>query len=425
MAVSLGQDAAAAADHRLDEPSGEGEGAGLLDDTALLRRLLDHIAAGTTDLADETWTEPVAHYRSADRLAAEVERVLRRQPAVLCPSAALPGPGSYLAREVAGVPLVAVRGRDGVVRAFRNSCRHRGTAVASGSGCEKQLSCPYHGWVYGLDGALRHVPDAQGFPGLDRADRGLVPVRSEERAGLVLVVQDEAPAGEASTIGPLPPLVTADMTLAGADEAEIQCNWKVFLEGFLEGYHLKATHRGTFLPFGYDNVTVVETFGRHSRVSFPFRRIEALRSRPPAEWRLDGMGTFVHHLFPNTVVVRLSHHTTVVVLEPLAVDRTRLHTFRLAAPRPDHRPPGDPEAGAGADAATGSSSGTEAEAALRRDVDFVTQGAAEDLAMAYDVQRGLASGANDVLTFGRFEGALSHLHRQLHELVDGPVPPAT
>jgi nitrite reductase/ring-hydroxylating ferredoxin subunit len=365
----------------------------LLDDSALIRRIFDHLDNGTTDLAPETWSEPVANYLSPARLAAEIE-VLRRQPTPFCPSAALPSAGSYLARSAAGVPIVAVRGRDGRVRAFRNACRHRGTALLAGSGCSKALVCPYHGWVYGLDGSLRQVPDAHGFPGLEKADRGLVAVRAEERAGLVFVTQD----GE-EPVGWLPELLADDQQLVSSGSSEIDVNWKVFAEGFLEGYHINATHRETFLPFGYDNVNVVEAFGRHSRVTFPFRRVEALRDRPPASWRIDGMATVVHQVFPNTMVVRLSHHTLVAMLEPTAVDRTRLVTFGLAGPSASGEPSTD----------------------AQRDADFVALGAAEDLAMARAVQEGLAGGANDVLTFGRFEGAIGHFHRQLDELVDGVV----
>jgi phenylpropionate dioxygenase-like ring-hydroxylating dioxygenase large terminal subunit len=367
----------------------------LLDDSTLIRRIFDHLDNGTTDLAPETWSEPVANYLSPARLAAEVE-VLRRQPAPFCPSAALPSAGSYLARTAAGVPIVAVRGRDGRVRAFRNACRHRGTALVAGGGCSKALVCPYHGWVYGLDGSLRQVPDGYGFPGLDKVDRGLVAVRAEERGGLVFVTQDDRDGD--SSAGWLPPdLIADDQQLTSSGDTEIEANWKVFAEGFLEGYHIKATHRETFLPLGYDNVNVVETFGRHSRVTFPFRRIEGLRDRPPDSWHIDGMATVVHHVFPNTMVVRFSHHTLVAVLEPLAVDRTRLVTFQLG----------------------GRSSPGDASADVRRDADFVALGAVEDLAMAEAVQAGLATGANDVLTFGRFEAALAHFHRQLDELV-GP-----
>jgi phenylpropionate dioxygenase-like ring-hydroxylating dioxygenase large terminal subunit len=369
-----------------------------VDDPTLVDRIFDHLDGGTTDLAPDTWREPVAHYRSPARLEREIELVLRRQPVPFCPSAAVPDTGSYLAREAAGVPLVVVRGRDGIVRAFRNACRHRGTAVATDAGCAKSLVCPYHGWVYGLDGGLRHVPDAHGFPDLDPSTRGLVGVAAVEQGGLVFV--DQEGGMSASPADHLPVLIEPDQVLLARNEAVVEVNWKVLVEGFLEGYHLKATHRETFFPFGFDNVTVVEASGRHSRITFPFRRIEALRDVPPDERRVDGTVTFVHHVFPNVIVARLSHHTTMVVLDPVAVDRTRFVTFTLARAQDGGGTPSD----------------------AVRDTEFVRLGAAEDLAVAMGVQRGLASGANEVLEFGRFEGAITHFHRQLHELVDRAGP---
>jgi phenylpropionate dioxygenase-like ring-hydroxylating dioxygenase large terminal subunit len=366
----------------------------LLDEPALIGRVLEHLDNGTTDLATDTWREPVEHYRSPDRLRRELHEVLRRQPVAFCPSAALARVGDYVAREAAGVPLVAVRDRDGAVRVFRNSCRHRGTALVSGRGCAQSFVCPYHGWVYRLDGALRHVPDAHGFPCLDPAERGLVAVSAVEHGGLVFVSQDGAPVS-ASALADVPELVGADQTLLGSDAIPVAANWKVLVEGFVEGYHIKATHPETFLPFGYDNVTVVETSGRHTRVTFPFHRIEALRERPVEQRRVEGMATLVHHVFPNVIVARLSHHTTMVVLEPEATNRTTLVTYQLT-----NRP-----------AATSTD-------AAARDADFVTLGAIEDRDIACAVERGLASGANDVVEFGRFEGALTHFHRQLCALLD-------
>jgi phenylpropionate dioxygenase-like ring-hydroxylating dioxygenase large terminal subunit len=139
----------------------------LADDATVVQRILDHIDKKTTDLGETVWREPVEHYRSAARFDAERE-VLRRFPVGFCPSAALPAAGTYVAREAAGTPLLAVRGDDGRVRAFRNACRHRGTQLVSGAGCEKAFVCRYHGWTYALDGRLRHVPDEHGFPGLDK-----------------------------------------------------------------------------------------------------------------------------------------------------------------------------------------------------------------------------------------------------------------
>ena len=183
-----------------------------MDDQSVAQRVLDHIANGTTDVGEEVWREPVVNYRSEQRLAAEIEQVLRRSPTPFCPSAALPEAGSYVAREAAGVPIVVVRGTDGEVRAFRNACRHRGMQVASGSGCARAFVCRYHGWTYNLEGRLRHIPHEEGFPGFDKEAHPLVPVAATERLGLVFVTQDEPASGTIRSSG-LTRLITPDQRL--------------------------------------------------------------------------------------------------------------------------------------------------------------------------------------------------------------------
>src|SRR5262245_55653598 len=177
----------------------------LMDDEVVAARVLGHIAAGTTDVAPEAWREPVEHYRCPERLADEVGLVLRRAPTPFCPTAAMPAAGSYVAREAAGTPLLAVRGRDGAVRAFRNACRHRGMPLASGSGQAMGFVCRYHGWTYALDGRLRHIPDEHGFPGLDKGCHGLVSVAAVEGHGLVFIAQDAPTTGE--SLDELPDLI--------------------------------------------------------------------------------------------------------------------------------------------------------------------------------------------------------------------------
>jgi phenylpropionate dioxygenase-like ring-hydroxylating dioxygenase large terminal subunit len=364
-----------------------------LPDTAVAARVLAHVRAGTTDEAEGTWREPVASYRSPERLARELG-VLRRRAVPFCPSAALPEAGSWVAREAAGTPLLAVRGADGAVRAFLNACRHRGAQLAAGAGCARSFVCPYHAWTYRLDGTLAHVPHAHGFPDLDPARSGLVPVRCEERLGLVLVTQEPGETDAAACVAGIPDLSANGSRLLAANEFEAPVSWKIWLESFLEGYHIRATHPKSFYPYGYDNLTVVESCGPNSRVTFPFRRIESLAEVAPEARRVEGLLTYVYHVFPNVLVTVLSHHTNVVVLEPLAVDRTRLVVYALAN-----------RAGGEADVA-----------AAKRDAEFVNRtGAAEDLAVVTAIQRGLASGANEHFTFGRFEGAIAHFHRTLGE----------
>ena len=364
----------------------------LMSDALIVERVFSHIANGTTDMGDEVWREPVANYRSEERLEREIRQVLRRSATPFCPSAALPEPGSYLARPAAGTPIVAVRGRDGLVRAFRNVCRHRGMEVAAGSGCAKVFVCGYHGWAYGLDGRLQHVPHAHGFPGLDKERHGLVPVAAAERHGLVFV-QQEGDLDERS-LDELPPLLAGDQKILSTSERDNEANWKILLEGFIEGYHIKPTHPESFYPYGYDNLNVVETFGRNSRVIYPFRRIEKLATVSPAERNLTGYVTYVYHLFPNALVIVLSSHTSLLMLEPLSIDRTRVFSYTLTH--------------------SGAAPEAEKAAAAKRDADFVSDtGLKEDRAVVCAIQRGLESGANDAFTFGRFEAAIVHFHRTL------------
>jgi phenylpropionate dioxygenase-like ring-hydroxylating dioxygenase large terminal subunit len=364
----------------------------VMDDQAVAQRVLDHIANGTTDIGWEVWREPVANYRSEKRLAAELEQVLRRSPTPFCPSAALPEIGSYVAREATGTPIVVVRGTEGRVRAFRNACRHRGMQVASGAGCSRALVCRYHGWTYNLEGSLRHIPHEEGFPGFDTDAHPLVQVTASERFGLVFVTQDE-PALADDPLAGLTSLIAPDQRLFATAEREFEVNWKILLESFIEGYHIKSTHPESFLPYGFDNLNVIDLFGRNSRVTYPFQRIKKLAKVPPQERRVEGLLTYVYHLFPNVLITVLSRHTNVVILEPMAIDRTRQITYTMTN-------------GGGDDPA--------AVAEARRDAEFVgTTGAAEDRAVVQAIQRGLASGANDAFTFGKFESAIVHFHRTL------------
>jgi phenylpropionate dioxygenase-like ring-hydroxylating dioxygenase large terminal subunit len=371
--------------------------AALLDDQAVAQKVFQHIEHKTTDAGDTVWREPVKNYISKSRFDAEINQVLRRYPMPFCPSAALPENGSYVARDAAGTPIVVVRGDDGKVRAFRNACRHRGTQIAKGSGCAKAFRCNYHGWTYRLDGSLQHIPHEQGFPGLDKKLHGLVPVEAQEKAGLVFVTQ-QGNAIEAN-LDEIPELFSADQQLFTSGEYELDLNWKVFLESFLEGYHIKPAHKETFYPFGFDNLNLVETFGYNSRITFPFQRIKKLVDIPPAQRDVKGMLTYVYQLFPNVMIAVLSHHTTMVILEPIAVDKTRVISYSLT---------------------NGVLQGKAAVAKARNDAKFVKDsGQAEDIALAKSIQASIHSDANEVFTFGHYEKLIGHFHRSLTAMLDG------
>ena len=363
----------------------------LLDDASAIERIFEHIDNGTTDLGDTLWREPVSHYFSRARFDAEIA-LLRRSPIPFCPSAALPEAGSFIARTASGTPLLVVRDNEGVVRAFINACRHRGMQVASGEGCSKTFSCPYHAWTYGLDGRLRGIPGEDAFPDIDKATHGLVPLSAREAGGIVYVQQQgdidpEIMAGARDYFAP-------GQAYFQNSEVTDDANWKLITETLLEGYHIKSLHNDTFYPFGYDNTNLVETFGNNSRIIYPFQRIEALRDLPPEQRRLDGVVTSLYHLFPNVSVAVLSKHTSLTIMEPLSPTRTRLVSYYVMHSDTPDRP-------------------ITLEAA-QRDVAFVNEsGQEEDRAAARAIQETLTTDANSHLTFGYFEKAIVHFHRQL------------
>jgi phenylpropionate dioxygenase-like ring-hydroxylating dioxygenase large terminal subunit len=369
----------------------------LLNDAELVERIFAHIDGKSTDKGTSVWREPAGNYSSPERFAAELE-VLRRVPMAFCPSAALPEPGSYIARTTVGTPLLVVRGSDGIVRGFRNACRHRGMKVEEGEGCKRAFSCPYHAWTYGLDGSLRHIPGEDGFPDLDKAAHGLVPVAAvHEKGGLVFVTQDD-PLSDGA-LPDVPDLLPADYVLFNKLEFDDKANWKLIGETSMEGYHIKALHNQSFFPYGYDNLNVVELHGCNSRIVFPFRRIERLRQLPREQWNVQGRLTDVHQLFPNTHVSFLSSHAMLIILEPVSPNETHWVVYQLAPKVKDGKPLDLEEA--------------------KRDANFVQDaGLTEDRAAARAIQEGLAARANSHFIFGHYEQAIGHFHRHLTAHVD-------
>lgn len=365
----------------------------LLNDQDIIERIFEHIDNKTTDLGDTLWREPVAHYSCPQHYDDEMA-LLRRQPVVFCPSAALPEIGSYTARTSIGTPLVAVRGADGQVRAFINSCRHRGMQVVEGSGCSKALICPYHAWTYGLDGQLKNIPGQQGFPGLDTEQHSLVEISALEHGGLVYVNQKASVT--AAMLEHTPSFFSAEQRLFDQVDFSDEANWKLIAETSMEGYHIKSLHKQSFYPYGLDNINVVENFGLNSRITFPFRRIEKLREVEPAQRKIDGLVTYVYQLFPNTHVAVLSKHTNVVILEPLSPTRTQYVIYRLTN--------------------KGDNGLNDTLLEARRDASFVAEsGQDEDRAAACAIQNNVTTAANSHFTFGHYEKAIVHFHQGLQK----------
>jgi choline monooxygenase len=158
----------------------------------------------------------------------------------------LPEPGSWFLAEVAGDPVIVVRDRAGAVRAFYNVCRHRGGPLATADGCGRVLQCQYHGWTYQLDGSLRGVPHWNLVELFDRQDYGLVPVQVQSWEGQIFVNLNPEAAPIETVLGGIreriSPVRPGDLKHHRRIEYDVRANWKVYVENFLEGYHVPIVH---------------------------------------------------------------------------------------------------------------------------------------------------------------------------------------
>jgi choline monooxygenase len=170
--------------------------------------------------------------------------------------------GRFVSTQVAGEPVVVVRGSDGVLRAFFNVCRHHAAAVVTQPcGQASILQCPYHGWKYALDGSLKGAPEFDGVQNFDRARNGLVPVRVETWECFVFVSLDPAAASLQNSlgrlVGRLDPLSISKLHYFDRRTYDIHCNWKVFVDNYLDGgYHVPYLHKGLSSVLDHKQYTI-------------------------------------------------------------------------------------------------------------------------------------------------------------------------
>jgi len=170
--------------------------------------------------------------------------------------------GQFVTATVAGEPIVVVRGNDRVLRGFYNVCRHHAAAVVTEPcGQASILHCPYHGWNYGLDGALKGMPEFEGVKNFERQQNGLLPVKAETWEKFVFVNLDPQAAPLTDFLGGLvkrvAPLGVSKLHYFDSRTYDIACNWKVFADNFLDGgYHVPHLHKGLSSVLDYKAYTI-------------------------------------------------------------------------------------------------------------------------------------------------------------------------
>lgn len=372
----------------------------------LQRRLIGHIEAGrTTDLADAPMHQAASVYSDPVRHAREQERLFLRLPLVACLSGDIPNPGDTCIFDGGGRPIIVTRDKDGRVNAFLNLCTHRGARPVAADGHYDCFTCPFHGWTYGLDGALIGQPGRVAFEGVDTSRMGLVRVPCAEAHGLVFVRAQ--PGGEPidvdahlGTFGPvLAEIGLGDYRRVKSGIMPAAGNWKFVLETFGEGYHFASLHPTSLGQTHYSNVAVFDAFDRHHRVCFAPKAYKALARRPESEWPVPD--SVVYMIFPNTAMLVGSpmqgqFFVQLFRIYPTDVGATDTQ-FTLYAPPVQLEGSGRAMAEAGFDFAQ-----------------QIIQ--TEDFSVSGGAQRNFAQvSAGIEVTYGRNEIALQHLHRGLNE----------
>jgi choline monooxygenase len=300
-------------------------------------------------------------------------------------------PGSYFTTTIGHEPVVVVRGGDGELRAMSNVCRHRAGPVAQGSGRRPALQCGYHGWTWSLDGRLLQAPEMEGIERFDRSSICLPRFEIDRWNGLLFVrIQPQGPPLR-EVLGELASRFDGrgyeSYRLAARKEWEVACNWKVYVDNYLEGYHIAIVHPGLFGEIDYARYRT-ETHRYHSMQHAPLRRVERVCADG------DSQAADYFWVFPNLMINAYPDNFSTNLIVPLGHGRT-LTVFEWYFRDPD---------------ATG------ARVRIADTVSFSDEIQIEDVAICEEVQKGLQSAT---YASGRYsplrESGVHHFHGLLAE----------
>jgi phenylpropionate dioxygenase-like ring-hydroxylating dioxygenase large terminal subunit len=357
-------------------------------------------------------------YANAEFFALEREHLLMSSWVLAGHRNDLQAPGDFISVEAFGERGLVVLGEDGVLRGFFNTCRHRAHALVSqerGS-CGHAIRCPYHGWSYDFDGALKAIAAEKSFPQIDKADFGLRPIEVEDFLGFVFVRFKPGGASVAERYAPyraeMEAYRTAEMHSMGTGwNCDLDVDWKNMMDNYLEGYHVPTGHPGLQRLFGSSYTAEVQPSG----VS---RQMGILRDKPSENWSERMYQRWVprpahlsperqrawcyYTLLPNVALDFYPDRITSFEALPLGPGKVRLRARRWGLPA----------------AADGEDRQLKLAGYLNYRINREVQ--REDEVLITSVQQGLASRGYSFGIFSEKEAAL----RQMHEMVRQAVPVA-
>ncbi len=329
-------------------------------------------------------TLPSSYYIDPAVLAAEERRVFGTTWQLAGRLEQVREAGSYFTATVGSEPLLVIRGGDGVLRAMSNVCRHRAGPVAKGEGKRPVLQCGYHGWTYALDGRLLTTPEMQGIEYFDARAVCLPQFGVEVWNELVFVNLDRSAPSLSDFLGDLAGALErrgyAGFRLAARKEWMLDCNWKVYVDNYLEGYHIPIVHPGLFREIDYPSYRT-ETRRNYSIQHAPLRNPERIRA--------DAAGDEAEYfwVYPNLMINVYPDNFSTNLIVPVGHEKT-LTLFDWY-----FRDPDDP--------------------AVKETVAFSDEIQIEDIEICEAVQRGLRS---STYSTGRYSPARENGVHHFHQL---------
>jgi len=327
----------------------------------------------------------------------------------------LPEPGAFRTFDRTGSPLLIVRGSDGRLRGFFNTCQHRGAPVVRETcGAAKRLRCQYHSWTYDLDGTLLEVPDRRDFAALDASQRALKPVRCEVYDGWIFVSEDLEAAPLRDWLGPVAnewtPLRGAELRAHGTRCERIHANWKIVADAFLETYHVRTIHPQTVAKLLDHRGAAMGLFPNgHSRMVTPKweKAVEQQRTRGTPLPEIPGLHVLyaetnpAYSLFPNLITPLDTIGFPFIRFWPIDLETTDVEwTFYGPA-----------------------SESPEVEKTWELYLQVFDRVMEEDFMNLSPMQRSIASGALASIPLSYQERRIYHLHEQIDRVIGVPRVP--
>lgn len=308
-----------------------------------IRRIPRHEDAKPPRLLER---RPVDIFLADDYWKQEKARIFRAKPVVVAPSAQLPDPGMVVAHDGYGIPLLITRDKKGEVHLFLNACTHKGAALIEDCAAKKwsTISCPYHAWTFGLDGRLIGVPREETYADFDKKTRPLTQLPCKESGGLIWGILDPHAEADFSIVDDqiatdFEHLGLPKWHLYGHRRFDLNANWKLVMEPFLEGYHVQRLHVNSIGPQGMDMfadvVSLADRFGLHTRQTSGRGNYKPEVLDDP-DINVRNYITHAYNLFPNTVVITSPYYTSVMVIMPVDAGHSRVDYYMLTESAPDN-----------------------------------------------------------------------------------------